>query len=144
LPACFLAFAYDFQHSITTAEIEEWETDTTENAPDIDLSDANDFVNNSTSPTTVLNQYSYRHQTNSHRLTIAHAGTPLHANHHYQNKVSTRHSRHNAHPSPKPTLLAATFQSRTSLRHSRAAHAAFLVALKHLMTMNQPSSALLC
>lgn len=140
--ACFLAFAYDYQHPIPTAEIEKWETDTTENAPDTDPSDAKDFVNNSTLPTTLLSKYRSLHQTNSHRLALA--GIPPHAFLHHRNQPCTKQSNHNVHPSPNPTLSAATFQSRPSLRRFRAAHAASSVALRLLMTMNQPSFALLC
>jgi hypothetical protein len=142
LSACFLAFAYDYQHPISTAEIEKWETDTTANAPDTDPSDAKDFVNNSTSPTTLPSQYRSLHQNNRRRLVLA--GIPLHANNHRRNQVCTKQSNHNAHPSTKPTLPAAIFQSRTSLRRFRAAHAASSVALRLLTMMNQPSSALLC
>ena len=134
-------------HPITRAEIIEWETDTTENAPDTDLSDANDFVNNnSTSLITTRLPYRSRphHRISTHRHTRALAGTPPLANYRHQNQPTTKHSKHNAHPSPKPTLPAAISQPRTSLRHPKAAHAAFSVALKPQTTMNRRSSALRC
>jgi hypothetical protein len=121
-------FPFICTHTLTRPKTEEWETDTTANAPETDLSAARDFASNSTTPRTTHHPSPSQQQTNpkpnTYLPTPAPAGVPLPAKSHLQNLSSISLSRHNAQPTSTPIQLAPSFL----LKHLKAERAVSLAA----------------